>query len=161
MEGGVSKKSLAAWEALAVLLGAVLAAGAAWLLPTRTWYWYLTLWLIGLLLVLCCFLWLPLLYESCGYTVTEEYVEYGRGVFVFVRTRMLRRSIMYVTLLRTPLSPLLGTRTLVVSSMGGSLVIPWLPRAVAESLLQEITPRRPAIRTRMFRSGKEDGHDGV
>lgn len=74
---------------------------------------------------------------------------------------MLRRSIMYVTLLRTPLSPLLGTRTLVVSSMGGSLVIPWLPRAVAESLLQEITPRRPAIRARMFRSGKEDGHDGV
>ena len=98
---------------------------------------------------------------GCGYTVTEEYVEYGRGVFVFVRTRMLQRSIMYVTLLRTPLSPLLGTRTLVVSSMGGSLVIPWLPRAVAESLLQEITPRRPAIRARMFRSGKEDGHDGV
>lgn len=159
MEGGISKKILAVWEASAVLAAAVLAGAALWLLPARTWYWYLILWLIGLALVFCSFLWLPLLCESCRYTITPEYIEYSRGVFFFVRTRVLRRSIMYVTIVRSPISPLLRTRSLVVSSMGGSLMLPSLPIREAEALLQEITPKRPAIRSRIFASGRGKRHD--
>ena len=51
MEGGISRKILAVWEASAVLAAAVLAGAALWLLPARTWYWYLILWLIGLALI--------------------------------------------------------------------------------------------------------------
>ena len=158
MEGGISKKMLAVWECAAVLAGAALGLAAAWLLPSRSWYWYLTLWLIGLVLVLCCFLWLPLYYESCRYTVTESYIEYSRGVFFFVRTRVLRRSIMYVTILRSPLAPFLRTRSLVIHSMGGSLCLPCLPLREAEALLKEITPKRPAIKGRLFSTGRGKRH---
>ena len=106
------------------------------------------------MLVACCFLWLPLLYESSHYRITPEYVEYESGVCVCVRTRMLRRSIMYVTLVRSPVSPFLGTRSLVISSMGGNLVIPGLPRETAEEILKDVTPRYPAIRSRIFSSEK-------
>ena len=95
-----------------------------------------------------------LLYESSHYRITPEYVEYESGVCVCVRTRMLRRSIMYVTLVRSPVSPFLGTRSLVISSMGGNLVIPGLPRETAEEILKDVTPRYPAIRSRIFSSEK-------
>ena len=88
------------------------------------------------------------------YRITPEYVEYESGVCVCVRTRMLRRSIMYVTLVRSPVSPFLGTRSLVISSMGGNLVIPGLPRETAEEILKDVTPRYPAIRSRIFSSEK-------
>ena len=67
---------------------------------------------------------------------------------------MLRRSIMYVALVRSPVSPFVGTRSLVISSMGGNLVIPGLPRETAEEILKDVTPRYPAIRSRIFPSEK-------
>lgn len=76
MEGGLSKRILVFWETAAILIGGIVGGLAAWLIPTRTWYWYLTLWVVGFLLVACCFLWLPLLYESSHYWITPEYVEY-------------------------------------------------------------------------------------
>lgn len=86
MEGGLSKRILVFWETAAILIGGIVGGLAAWLIPTRTWYWYLTLWVVGFLLVACCFLWLPLLYESSHYRITPEYVEYESGVCVCVRT---------------------------------------------------------------------------
>ena len=154
MEGRISKKMLAVWECIAVLAAGALVMLILWLLPARTWYWYLTLWLIGLALVFCCFLWLPLYYESCHYLVTEEYIEYSRGVFFFLFTRVLRRSIMYVTILRGPLAPFLRIRSLMICSMGANLMLPFLPIREAEALLKEITPKRPAIKGRLFSAGR-------
>lgn len=56
---------------------------------------------------------------------------------------------MYVTLIRTPVSYLLRTRSIVVNSMGGQMTIPWIPLKRAEELLNDITPRHPAQKGRI------------
>ena len=155
MEGGIAKRGLIFWEVLAVLAAALVGALAAWILPTRSFFWYLLLWLDGFALVLCTFLYLPLRYESCKYIVTEEYVEYQRGVCIFAQTRVLRRAILYLVVIRGPLSTLLRTRTLCICSMGARLVIPFVPVKEAEELLRELTPRQPAIQPRIF--GRKEG----
>ena len=109
----------------------------------RTWLWYGSLWLIGLAFVLTAFLYLPLLYISCCYVLTEEYVEFQCGVIFFHRRRMLRSSVMYVTVMKDPVSVLTRTRTVVLHAMGGRLVIPFLPVREVSALLRAVSPRKP------------------
>ncbi len=150
MEGTISKKALVVWEIVG-LLAAMLVGGLVWLvIPERSTLWYLLLWLDGLAAVLCEFLYLPLRYLNEQYSVNEYYVEYQRGFFICARTRILKRSILYVTVIKTPLSMLLRTRTLLICSMGARMIIPFLPVQAAEELLREITPKAPALQPRMF-----------
>ena len=103
-----------------------------------------------------CFL--PLRYENCRYRTGEDYVEYQCGFIFLTRNRVMRRAVLYVTVVRSPFSLLFRTRTLVVRSMGGSMVIPFLPIQDAEALLKDITPRCPAVGPRLF-SEKGAGHE--
>ncbi len=149
MKGGISKKALVVWEIGLALLAAVLIALVLLIFYPRTWLWYGLLWLIGFIYVFFAFLYLPLLHLSCQYETTSEYVEYRGGLVFHTRKQMLRRSIMYVTIVRTPVSYLLRTRSIVVNSMGGQLTIPWLPLKQAQQLLNDITPRHPAQKGRI------------
>ena len=158
MEGQISWKALVVWEAAALLAAALLAWGVDFLLPSRSFFWYLLLWLDGLALVLAAFLYLPLRYENCRYRTGEDYVEYQCGFIFLTRNRVMRRAVLYVTVFRSPFSLLFRTRTLVVRSMGGSMVIPFLPIQDAEALLKDITPRCPAVGPRLF-SEKGAGHE--
>ncbi len=140
---GLSRSALGVWEGIAGLVAALLAGGVLWLLQPRTWLWYGSLWLIGLAFVLTAFLYLPLLYISCCYVLTEEYVEFQCGVIFFHRRRMLRSSVMYVTVMKDPVSVLTRTRTVVLHAMGGRLVIPFLPVREVSALLRAVSPRKP------------------
>ena len=155
MEGRIAKGSLILWEVLAALTALLIGALVLWIIPTRSFFWYLLLWLDGFALVLCAFLYLPFRYESCKYIVTEEYVEYQRGVCIFAQTRVLRRAVLYLVVIRSPLSTLFRTRTICVCSMGARLVIPFVPVKEAEELLRELTPKQPAIQPRIF--GRKEG----
>lgn len=146
MKSGISKKALILWEMGLLLLAASLIVLVAVIFYPRTWVWYSLLWSIGFLTVFFAFLYLPLLYLSCQYETTGEYVEYRGGLVFHSRKQMLRRSIMYVTIVRTPISHLLKTRAIVIHSMGGKMTIPWVPLKQAEELLRDISPRRPAGR---------------
>ena len=149
MKGGISKKALAVWEIGLALLAAVLVVLVLVIFYPRTWIWYGLLWIIGFVYVFFAFLYLPLLHLSCQYETTDEYVEYRGGLIFHFRKQMLRRSIMYVTLIRTPVSYLLRTRSIVINSMGGQLTIPWIPLKQAQKLLNDITPRHPAEKGRV------------
>lgn len=149
MKGGISKKALVVWEIGLVLLAAVLVALVLLIFYPRTWIWYGLLWLIGFVYVFFAFLYLPLLHLSCQYETNDEIVEYRGGLIFYTRKQMLRRSIMHVTLIRTPVSYLLRTRSIVVNSMGGQMTIPWIPLKCAEQLLNDITPRHPAEKGRI------------
>lgn len=139
---GISRGALAVWEVLAGVVAAAAAGLVLLFFAPRSWLWYSLLWLIGLLFVLTAFLYLPLRYLNCCYTITEEYVEYQTGVLFFSRRRMLKSSVMYVTVLKDPLSPLLGTRTVILSAMGGRMVIPFLPVRDAVLLMRETAPQK-------------------
>lgn len=158
MEGQISKKALFLWEGIAVLAAAAIAWCINFFLPTRSVFWYLLLWLDGLALVLAAFLYLPLRYENCRYRAAEHYIEYQCGFIFLAKSRILRRAVLYVTVVRSPLSILFRTRTLVIRSMGGTMVIPFLPIAEAEAFLKEITPRYPAVQPRLYER-RESEHE--
>ena len=158
MEGTISKKALILWEALAFAAAALIAGLVCFFFPPHTFFWYLLLWLDGLALVLCEFLYLPLRYENERYFTDDEYVEYQRGFLILVRSRILRRAVLYVTIIRTPFSLLFGTRTIQICSMGTRMIIPFLPKEEAYALLRELTPKAPAIRPRLFER-KESRHE--
>ena len=135
MEGNVSGKYLAVLELLAGLAAGVLIVLVRLIFVPRTWIWYVLLWLIGLLFVLSAFLYLPLFHLSCRYVLTDAYLEFLSGVLFASRRRMRRDAILYVTAVRSPFSRLLGTGTLLIRAMGGSMILPMLPKEDAQALL--------------------------
>lgn len=139
---GISRSALACWEVLAGLIAALLIFLVLLVFRPRTWLWYSLLWLVGLAFIITAFLYLPLRFINCSYAISEEYVEYQTGVIFFTRRRMLKSSIMYVTVLKDPLSPLLRTRTVVLSAMGGQMMIPFLPVRDAVFLMRETAPQK-------------------
>lgn len=140
---GISRGALAVWEVLAGAAAALAAGAVLWIFIPRTWLWYSLLWSIGLVYVAAAFGYLPLRYVNCCWSVGSTYVEYQTGVIFFTRRRMLKTAIMYATVVRDPLSPLLGTRTVVLSGMGGRMVIPFLPLRDAVFLMREAAPHAP------------------
>ena len=150
MKGGISKKALIVWEIGLALLAAVPVLMVLFIFYPRTGIWHGLLWTIGFIYVFFAFFYLPLLHLSCQYETTGEYVEYRSGLMFHSRKQMLRRSIMYVTLIRTPISYLLRTCRIVVNSMGGQMAIPWIPLKQAQQLLNDISPRHPAEKGRIL-----------
>lgn len=138
----LSKSALAVWEVAAGLVAALLLSLVLIIFTPRTWLWYLLLWTIGLAFVLAAFLWLPLLYLSCTLIIAETYVEYQGGIFFFSRRRMLKSSIMQVTVLKSPLSAVTNTRTVVLNAMGGRMTIPFLSVRDTVLLLRETAPAK-------------------
>lgn len=100
-----------------------------------------TVLLAGITLLLgAVFIYLPFLRRSCIFTLTDEYIEYTSGILYRMRRRISRRAVMVVTEMRTPVSYLCHTRTLVISAMGGSMMLPLLRQKDAEALLALLTP---------------------
>ena len=139
MRGGLSKKALVVWETWSLLLFVLLAVVFYYVLPYRSLVWYLLIWLTGFFAVLSDFLYLPLLYHRCGYQIDENAVQYDSGLLFQVEKTMPYRSVMHTAVFRSPVDLLLGTSSLVVSSMGGRLTIPFLPRDRAEELYSLVT----------------------
>lgn len=103
--------------------------------------------LLGAILI-----YLPFLRRSCKFTLTDEYIEYTSGILYRMRRRISRRAVMVVTEMRTPVSYLCHTRTLMISAMGGSMMLPLLREKDAEALLTLLTPAE--------RQKPEDKHEG-
>lgn len=138
MEGRVSRwvqllVSLAvvlAWVgvvALTVLFTAPFALLRGWLLAGSS-----LLAVAGL--VYACFFW-----RSCRFTLTNEYIEFHNGILYQVSRRIRRSSIMAVSEIKVPF-PMPRVTSLLVSAMGGSMLLPLLDAQDAEQLLQALMP---------------------
>ena len=103
-----------------------------------------TILLAGITLILgAVFIYLPFLRRSCKFILTDKYIEYTSGILYRMRRRISREAVMVVTEMRTPFSYLCHTRTLVISAMGGSMMLPLLRQKDAEALLALLTPAPP------------------
>ncbi len=118
---------------IAVGVWALLAAGIWLLLPDTGLRPRL---LIGVTLLLGAVLvYLPFLRRSCRFLLTGDYIEYESGILYHVRRRIRCSAVMVVTEIHTPLSHLCHTRTLLISAMGGSMLLPLLRAPDAADLL--------------------------
>lgn len=140
------------------ILGAVLAIGI-WaillilvLMLTAPYSSLRTGFLTGITLLLgAALLYLPFLRRSCRFSLTDTYIEYQSGILYHIRRRIRCSAVMVVTEMRTPVSSLFHTRTLLISGMGGSMLLPLLREKDADILLAVLSPVQKESR------GAEDG----
>lgn len=135
------KRSLVIWEALAVVL---FGAGifAAWvLIPQSLLIWYAVIWLLGALFILVAFLYLPLLYLSFSYCLSDTDIIVKGGV-VFYKMRFLKRDkVSFVSVYNTPLTPFLKVSMLLITAPGAHLVIPFLAQDEADRIADALNRR--------------------
>ena len=136
----LSPKALILWEILLCLVGIAVCLILGWLLSPFAGWRHLLIFGIGFFLLLIAFLYLPALYRSIGYSVTDRLFVYRHGV-LFQKQKLIHRDrIVYVSLFHTPLIPLSGLSCLVIAMPGAKLRIPFLSRKAAEDLAQLLSP---------------------
>lgn len=136
----ISKRSVILWEILFFIGWCLVLGLILWVFTPLTWLWYLLIWLMGTLLILAELLYLPTLYRSTGYCITDRLFAYRRGVFFHKQQVIYRDRIIYVSVYNTPITPILGISSLVVATAGAKLRIPFLNRKVAKQLAQQLSP---------------------
>ena len=136
----ISKKSIILLEIICFVVWALLFGVVLWVFTPFTWLWYALVWLLGVLLILVEGLYLPVLYNSYQYCVTDRIVSYRHGVFFNQRQFVYRDRIIYVSVYNTPLTYIMGISTVVISTAGAKLRIGFLNRRIAKELAQELSP---------------------
>ena len=86
------------------------------------------LWAVGILYI-------PFFCHSCRFTLGVGYVEFTSGIFFQIRRRMSVGAVTAVSELRSPFSGLTGTRTLLLSAMGGGMLLPLLRERDAAAVM--------------------------
>lgn len=137
----ISNKALVLWELLAVLGFGALFAVSLWLLLPGTWLWYTVLWIIGAAFIIMTFLYLPIAYLNIEYAIGKEAVIYRKGV-IFPNTEVLYRDrIVFVTVYKNPLTPILHISSLVISAAGGTMRILFIDDRRAEEIARRLSGR--------------------
>ena len=136
----ISKKSVILWEIGFFLLWAMILGMILWLFTPFTWLWHLLIWLMGVLLILAEFLYLPMLYSSINYSINDRLLIYRHGVFFHKQQIIYRDRIIYVSVYNTPVTPILGISSLVIAAAGAKVQIPFLNRKAAKQLAEELSP---------------------
>ena len=78
-------------------------------------------------------------WRSCHLTLTNQYIEYRSGILYQINRRIRLSSIMAVTVVKCPF-PKPEIASLLVSAMGGSMLLPLLDKKDAEKLLALLLP---------------------
>lgn len=80
-------------------------------------------------------------YNALGYLVRERDISVKRGVILRTTKTIPYERVQNVRVVRGPVDRALGLAALTVSSAGGSLLVPGLPEARAESLKEAVVER--------------------
>lgn len=118
-----------------LLLAGVYFVGGHFPIPVPTLSAILAaLWAVGILYI-------PFFCHSCRFTLGVGYVEFTSGIFFQMRRRMSVGAVTAVSELRSPFSGLTGTRTLLLSAMGGGMLLPLLRERDAAAVMGYILDR--------------------
>lgn len=79
--------------------------------------------------------------RSCRFRLTNEYIEFQSGILYQITRRIRRSSIMAVTEVRLPF-PMPGISSLLISAMGGSMLLPLLKVEDVSQILQVLLPEQ-------------------
>lgn len=138
----ISIKALILWEVLAIILASIGWNILLWALTAGTWIWYLVLWIYGAIVVLICFLYLPLAYYNIEYAVFKDTIVYKRGVILPNTQVMYRDRIAFVSVYKNPLTPLLKLSSLVISAAGGKIRILFIDDKRAEEIADLLSQKK-------------------
>ncbi len=142
MEGTVSRwiqllLSLAAAVVWAIVIALIIFFSEPFSAP-RSWLLGISTLLFGAVLF-----YFPHYRASCRYKLTDEYIEYRCGILYQTSARIRREAVMMVTEIRLPFPFLRGTKSLLVSAMGGSMLLPFLYADEAQELFLRLSGEMP------------------
>lgn len=106
---------------------------------------YSVLWwsVLGALLTVYLFfalLYFPVRYKKTGYFLSEELIFYQTGFFFLKYAILARKRLIYTTMTRSPITPLLGIVSLTMRAPGAEVKIPGLKEKEAQILLKKAAP---------------------
>lgn len=84
-------------------------------------------------------IWLPLFFKSLSYCVSCEEITSSSGVFFRTKKILRVKSIQYYTCITTPFSKVTGLNFLVLSALGGNIVLMFLSKKDVDSISAILT----------------------
>lgn len=138
----LSIKALILWEIVTVVTAVPLLKLLLWVLTAGTWVWYFSLWLFGAVLIVICFLYLPLAYYNVEYAIFKDTIVYKRGVIMPNTQVMYRDRIAFVSVYKNPLTPMLKLSSLVVSAAGGKIRILFIDEKRADEIADILSKKK-------------------
>ncbi|MDF2567018.1 MAG: hypothetical protein K0R90_474 [Oscillospiraceae bacterium] len=136
----ISKKALLIWELAVISLWLVVLVLSLYFIPPFIWLWHLVVWPLAASMIFVVFVYIPWLYSSMKYAVTKDMIVYEKGVFFHKQYYMRRDRIVFVTVFKTPLTPIFKTTSLIISATGSKIVIPLMDNKESEQLAALISP---------------------
>lgn len=129
------------------LLCVVVVALAACIIGVVYYYLYFIPWLKKLLIgiviassVWTAFIWLPFYFKKASFLISPEALTCSTGFLWRTRKTMRTSSIQYVTLITFPFLKTTGFNFILVSALGGKLLIPFLSEKDAKEILKRLSP---------------------
>ena len=140
MEGTVTR-----WMQLFLSLAAAVIWAAAIgfiIFLTRPFSFSRRIFLAGMTIVFfLSLIYIPHYCGSCRYVLTSEYIEYRRGILFQFSSRIQIEAVMTVTEICLPFSTLRGTCSLLISAMGGRLLLPLINHDEGKAIMHALTER--------------------
>ena len=136
----ISRRALLIWELFALLIWLGPAVVLSIFLTPFSLWWNVIFWPGTGIYLLAALFYLPMLYRSTRYGLSEGKVLFEQGIFFHRKHYMNRERIVFVTVMKTPLTPVFRVSSLVISATGGKIHIPFLDNRVAKSLAQTLSP---------------------
>lgn len=102
----------------------------------RSWLMIAVILLMAAGLIYTGFFW-----RSCRFRLTDEYIEFQSGILYQITRRIRRSSIMAVTEIYLPF-PVPGISSLLISAMGGSMLLPLLKAEDVKRISQALLPEQ-------------------
>lgn len=146
----ISIKALILWEIIALIFAGLGLYALLWVLTAGTWLWYFLLWLYGAIVILICFLYLPLAYYNIEYAVFKDTIVYRRGV-IFPNTQIMYRDrIAFVSVYKNPLTPILKLSSLFISAAGGKIKILFIDEHRADEIADLLSQKKHSFKETLF-----------
>ncbi len=136
----ISPRALLLWELAALIIAAVPIVILSLFFPAFSLWWNVTVLPVAGIYLLAAVFYLPLLYKSTRYALDARRVLYEKGIFFHRKHFMNRERIVFVTVAKTPLTPLFGVSSLLISATGAKIRIPFLDTSSACRLARELSP---------------------
>lgn len=129
------------------LLCVVILIATACIIGVIYYYLYFIPWLKKLLIgiviaaaVWTAFIWLPCYFKKASYLISPETLVCSTGFLWRTKKIMRTSSVQYVTLFTFPFLKTTGFNFLLVSALGGKLLMPFLSEKDAKEILRRISP---------------------
>lgn len=137
----ISKSAVLVYELLAVLVWLAVTIFFSVYLEAFTFWWNVFLIPAAVLFLFFSIYFIPKWYQNTVYSVTDTEVVLHSGVLFHRQQVMARRSIVYVTLNRSPLTPIFRIGSVSIRATGATIRLRSLPISQAERVVKELTPK--------------------